>query len=295
MEYNNWEVLLTLYEEKNITKTAEKLYISQPAITYRIQQIEKDFNTKIITRGKKGVVFTTQGEYLVNYAKEMMTQLRKTKDHIQNMKKTVQGILRLGVSSNFALYRLPALLKRFLDLYPDVEINVKTGWSSEVLHYLQKEEVQVAILRGDHSWTDEQQLLFEEGLYIVSKERIDLRELPDKGRINYKTDYHLKNTIDNWWYKQFSKPPLVTMDVDRIETCKELVKKGLGYAIFPSISLNHDENLHTIKLKNGNKMILRPTWLLYRKSSLELSVINAFVNFIHEEHLNKSTLYIKNS
>lgn len=64
----------------------------------------------------------------------------------------VQGTLRLGVSSNFARYRLPALLKRFVKLYPDVEIIVKTGWSTEVMNYLYKDEVHIGIVRGDHHW-----------------------------------------------------------------------------------------------------------------------------------------------
>src|SRR5690625_2152933 len=97
------------------------MYISQPALTYRIKQIEKNFSTKIIIRGQKGVIFTEEGEYLVKYAKRMIKELRNTKDILQNMQGKIQGTLRLGVSSNHAFYKLPKLLEGFLKQYHNVE------------------------------------------------------------------------------------------------------------------------------------------------------------------------------
>jgi DNA-binding transcriptional LysR family regulator len=279
MSEKDWELLLTLYEEGTITKAAQKLYISQPALTYRIQQIEKNFQSKIISRGNKGVVFTNEGEYLVNYARNMVKELRKTKDHLKNTKEDVQGILRIGVSSNFALYQLPLLLEGFLTKYPNVEISLKTGWSSNIFSLLQREDFHVAILRGTHNWRGEQVILNQETLCIASREKIDPKDLPNLNLIRYQTDFHLKNTFDEWWQSNYNTPPKIAMEVDRIETCKELVKKGLGYAIFPSISLKDDDQLYTIDLVKNNEKILRKTWLLYRKEFLDLKVIEAFVNY----------------
>ncbi|SFB10340.1 transcriptional regulator, LysR family [Lentibacillus halodurans] len=282
MNEKDWELLLTLYDKGTITKTAQKLYISQPALTYRINQIEKTFHVKIIHRGNKGVIFTNEGEYLVSYARKMINELRKTEDNLKNMKENVQGILRIGISSNFALYQLPLLLEGFLSKYPNVEISLTTGWSTNILNKLQSEEIHVAIIRGDHNWIGEQLVLKRETLCVASRERIGLDDLPNLNLIRYQTDFHLKNTFDEWWQSRFNVPPNVTMEVDRIETCKELVKKGLGYALFPSISLKKEDNLHTMDLTIDNKKILRETWLLYRKELLDLNVINAFVTFIND-------------
>lgn len=284
MEEKDWHLLATLHEERSITKTAERLYISQPAITYRLQHIEKEFETKIVTRSKKGVEFTAQGEFLVQHAKSMLLQIRKAKETINNMEHKVQGTLRLGVSSNFARYQLPSLLKKFLELYPDVEFHLKTGWSSEVTQYVLKEDVHIAIVRGDIKWQERKHLIFEEPFFIASNHEIDLDQLPFLPRINYKTEPNLKNTIDQWWQAQFTQPPLITMEVDRIETCKELVLNGLGYAIFPGICLKESDNLRTIIIKSNNKPILRKTWIIYKDDSLELSSIKAFVHFLKNLH-----------
>lgn len=283
MEEKDLHLLKTLHVEKNITKAAERLFVSQPAITYRLQQIEKEFDTKIVIRSKKGVEFTAQGELLVEFAKTMVIQQRKTKEMIQSMENKVQGVLRIGVSSNFARYQLPILLKKFLDQYPDVEIHVQTGFSSEVTQHVLKEDVHIGIVRGDIKWREQKHLLWEEPICIVSNKEIDLSDLPELPRINYKTDSHLKNTIKQWWQSRFIKPPNITMEVDRIETCKEMVLNGLGYAIFPSICLTENDNLWTTEIKLDHKPILRKTWMISRNETPELTTIRAFVEFIKRQ------------
>jgi DNA-binding transcriptional LysR family regulator len=283
MDEKDWQILITLHEERNITKSAERLYISQPALTYRIQQLEKQFGTKIVSRGKKGVEFTVKGEYLVEYSKEMLLQLRKAKEHILSMDKTVKGTLRLGVSGMYARYELPALLKNFLQLYPDVEINLKTGWSSEINHMLQREEVHMGIVRGNYNWQGNKALIREENICIASNKQIHFDQLPSLPRINYLTDPSLRNLIENWWQDTFKVPPFISMEVDRIDTAKQMVLNGLGYAILPSICIKEDEPLFTspIILKDDT-YLLRSTWIIYRESTLELATVKAFIDFIKE-------------
>src|SRR5579875_4169797 len=183
MEEKDWLLLETLFNERNITRTAQLLYVSQPALTYRIHQIEREFGVDILIRRKKGVEFTEEGIRIREYSKRMLLELRKLKEQIANTGDTVKGTLRIGVSSTFAHYQLPELLKRFLDDYPEVEMNVKTGWSSEVLQTVQKEEVHIGIVRGDNLWQEQKCLLQTEPLYIVSRQDITLEQLPLVPRI----------------------------------------------------------------------------------------------------------------
>jgi DNA-binding transcriptional LysR family regulator len=284
MDEKDWVILQTIFEERNITKAAEKLYISQPALTYRLQQLEKEFGTMIVARGKRGVEFTAQGEYIAQYARSMTLQLRNTKEFVQNMGKEIRGALRIGVSGIFARYELPAILNEFISQYPNVEVNVKTGWSAEINHLLHKEEVHVGIVRGNHIWPEEKYLFRQEPMLIVSKKPIqNIRELPSLPRINYETDQTQKTLIDNWWQETFDQSPIVRMEVDRIDTCKEMVLMGLGYAILPSICLKKDDDVHKIKLpKKNNKPLTRNTWILYRERSLSLAAVNAFVEFLKQ-------------
>lgn len=283
MDEKDWYILTTLHDERNITRTAQRLYISQPALTYRIQQLEKEFCTKIVSRRKKGVEFTVKGEYLVQYANQMIYQLRHTKEHITNMDEAVKGTLRLGVSGLFARFELPSLLKDFLKEYPQVDVNLKTGWSTEIQQMLQKEEAHLGIVRGDYSWKEHKILLREEKICIASSRNINFKELPSLPRVNYKTDPSLKNTIDNWWQETYTKPPMISMEVDRIDTCKELVLNGLGYAILPEICIQENDLLCVSPIKiDDNRFLTRNTWLFYRDVTLELAQVKAFIHFLNE-------------
>ncbi|MFZ7943653.1 LysR family transcriptional regulator [Neobacillus sp. 19] len=291
MDEKDWNMLVTLFEERNITRAAQKLFISQPALTYRIKQLETEFKTNLIARGKKGIEFTVKGEYLVQYSKEMRNQLRKAKEHISSLDKEVKGTLRLGASGLFARYQLPVLLKNFLNLYPDVEISLKTGWSSNILQMFQKEEAHVGIVRGPYDWNENKVLFQKENIFIVSSKKIDVNDLPFHPRVNYMTDQSLRDVIENWWQETFTVPPNVSMEVDRIETCKELVLNGLGYAILPEICIKEDDPLYKepIVLKN-NSFLQRETWIFYRDVTLELSQVKAFIDFLIESKQTKGEL-----
>ena len=98
----DWEMLLTIYEEKNISKAAQRLFVSQPALSYRIKAIEKQLNIKVFIKGKKNISFTKEGELLVSYARKMKIENQKLIDQLKGAKSKYSGELRIGVSSNFA-------------------------------------------------------------------------------------------------------------------------------------------------------------------------------------------------
>ncbi|AGT32398.1 hypothetical protein M493_10685 [Geobacillus genomosp. 3] len=285
MDEKDWIILKTIYEDRNITKASERLYISQPSLTYRIKQLEKEFGVKILSRGKKGVEFTEHGEYLVQYASNMLSLLERIKEQLSNMNDKVKGTLKLAASRIYARYELPGILSLFLKRYPDIDIQLKTGFSSEVYQMLHKEEVHVGIVRGNHDWDGPKILISEEKIYVVSKYRIDLSNLPAIPRVNYTTDPSLKSIIDSWWKEIFDIPPNITMEVDLIDTCREMVIHGLGYAILPGICLKGLDNLYKYEItsKDGSP-IYRRTWLIFRNSTLDLSKVSAFVDFVQTNY-----------
>lgn len=282
MSEKDWQILITLHEEGTITKAARKMYMSQPALTYRIQQLEERFNCKIILRSNKGTLFTTSGEYLVQYAKKMQKELIKVQNTLENLNNNIQGILQIGVSDIFALYKLPSLLEGFVAKYPNVSIKLTTAWSTEILRLIQNEDIHIAISRGEHQWQGDKILLDQETICIASRHPIQLDELPNMNLITYKTDSQILTMFNDWWKDTFTVPPKISMHVDRMETSKELVKRGLGFSIFPSICLQESDALKTIDLETNGKPLSRTTSLLFRNEHRELKVLNAFIQFVRD-------------
>lgn len=283
MDEKDWIAIKVLYEERNISKASERLYVSQPALTYRLKNLEEDFGAKIVFKRKGGIEFTPAGKLLVDYAVKMIDQLQKTKEEIFKLSKQdeVTGTLLIGVSSNFAEFRLPKLLKTFSAKFPNVQFQINTGWSADIIDLLKSSSVHLAILRGNYDWEGVKVLLNTERLCLISKQEIDLTKLHELRFINYKTDQSLQMLISGWWNDRYSNPPIVMIETDKQETCKEMVKNDLGIAILPEICLHPSDDLQTYGLsyKNGEP-VLRKTWLMYKQDSLEILNVKCFIDFI---------------
>lgn len=286
MDAKDWEILKTLYYERSITKAAKVLFTSQPALSKRIQNLEDEFSVTIITRSKKGITFTTEGEYLVNYAIDMINLLQQTKDNLNNLKsQQIEGTLRIGVSINFAYKNLPEILKGFTNQFPFIRTHVNSGYSSEIIKLIREEQVQLAIVRGEFDWEDTKIVLSEESICLVSSKEIALEDLPFQPRINFKTDPQLKKTLDIWWRENYTEDGVTTMEVANSQIAVEMVSQGIGYAIMPKFSLNADSSdlyIKELSHKNGNKF-MRKTYLIYYENDLALSTVREFVDFIKKK------------
>ena len=231
MDEKDCLILQHLNEDQNLTKAAQRLYMTQPALSYRLRQIEKEFQVEILSKNGKNIKMTPAGEYLVSYAKKVLVDLRQTKEYLLNMGSETKGSLKIGVSSHFGLYSLPSILEDYMISYPLVHLNVNTGYSTEMMELLMQGDIDVAIVKGDYDWLDEKYLLSEENICLISKEDISLDKLPHLPMVNRKTPNVLlkykdiaqipfEKSIEHWWDERFTASPLIAMQVDSYETCK---------------------------------------------------------------------------
>ncbi|UUZ81044.1 substrate-binding domain-containing protein [Paenibacillus sp. P26] len=152
----------------------------------------------------------------------------------------------------------------------------------------------LGVVRGEYSWFDAKYLLHDEHICIISKEALDLERLPELPQIHYKepkikaassVPSRFSETIQAWWHERYNAPPTITMQVDAYETCKEMVKHGLGYSIVPGVFVSPKDGSHTVDLvRKSGEPIKRNTWMLYRESLLELAIVDRFVHFMKTEH-----------
>ena len=287
MEKRDWLILKTVFEEKSLTKAAEQLFLSQPALTYRLQQIEKELKADLFLRGRRGVAFTEKGEYVAKYAEKMLRELEKMERGLKHFDNKVSGILRLGVSRSYAFYELSNVLKDFHENHPEVKFNVHSGLNLDLINTIYKQDVHIGIIRGDHHWPNQKLELKKEHIYIISKDPFEFNNLPSMPRIFYKTDPALNMVIDNWWKSYFEEPPLYTMEVDNMEIAKKMTQNGLGYSIVPGITFEANDRLNKMVLMDEKKEpITWTTWLIYLKETLKINAVREFINFI--------TLYYNN-
>ncbi len=285
MKNQDWEILYELFQHKNVTKTAKVMGLSQPALTRRLKQIEDNFQVKIVYRSKQGAHFTPEGEYLAKSAEKILKEYEKTKEQLWNMNDELVGTLKIGVANFLTSFMLFDFINSFKKLHPKVDFKIITGWSQDMYDLAYNRDVHISFVRGDYSWHEKKHFLFEETISVVSKSDFEMKDLPNLPRIDYHTDAKLKTLIDNWWKENYVKSPYITMVVDKAKTCREMVMNDLGYAILSSLLVRDYDGLYkkVIKNKDGDP-ILRRSWMLYQKESLNARVVREFVRFVEESN-----------
>lgn len=286
MNVNELELLSVLAKEMNMRKAAERLFVTQPALSQRLQSIEKDWGTKIFVRSHKGLTLTPAGEKIIDFANEVLAKEELVREEIQSLESEVHGTLKIACASIVGQNWLPKVLKRFVEKYPHAKISLITGWSSEILKAVYEDQVHIGIIRGTTDWKGEKKFLFRDHLYLVDIEidHIDDVVKTDRPFIQFKSDSNYYQEIQDWWHRRFQTNPKRVIVVDQIETCKQMALNGIGYAILPEITLHGiGAGMHKIPLKNeNNEPIGRDTWLLGYNTAFQLRHVDAFINVIHQ-------------
>jgi len=278
------QIIKVLSEEGNMRKAAERLFLSQPALSQRLQSIEKDWGAQLFIRSQKGLTATPAGELVIQFAIEMITKKEEIYENIQSLNSKVHGTLKIACASIVGHTWLPTVLKDFVTQYPDAKISLITGWSSEIVKSLYDGEAHVGIVRGHTDWKGSKQHLFRDTLYLVDTEITSVEEVFNTERpfIQFKSDSNYYQEIQQWWQRHFSSNPRHQITVDQIETCKQMALNGIGYAILPSITLSGQEDVNTIPITNNEEEfeLTRDTWLIGYESSFELRQVAAFVELV---------------
>lgn len=290
MDVKDWLILKTIHEEQSLTKAAERLFISQPALSYRLQNLEKDFGVKLMNRHSDGVFFTPQGEYLLRYAQEMLKKLEDVREDIRNMGSSIQqGTLRLGVSSVIAKFKMAQLLKGFAKHFPDVDVRLSTGSSTlQLPAMLLNKEIDIALLRGDINWPENKHVIAEEPMCIVSSHPIKLDQLPHLPWITYEASAITGSTekLGRWWEEQYHSPLPSLIKVDSIEACIQMVSHGLAWCIVPKIHVISHRSLFSspVTWRDGHIMV-RKTVMIYSAKTAENVVSRLFIDHVLRNYM----------
>ena len=280
MDEKDFELIDVLGDSKNITKAAEKLFITQSALSKRIKAIERELGVELLLRCHQGIRFTPAGETVLAYSRSAAKQLEEMRIQLDAQQKEVCGSLNAGISINYALYQLPDTLAEYHRRYPKVRLQITTGQSRNLYRQMLEGSLDAAIIRGEYSWDGMQFLLGQENVcFICAKDCAD-KPLSDYLYIGRKTDTVLEAKTLRWMNEQGLGGLKSGFYVDSIVTCVEMVSRGLGWSIVPDIALkDFDGYIRPCFFENGEPFT-RKTSVICQKESLLLPQINAFVELL---------------
>ena len=281
---SDWEILYKLYETPNMTKVADMLYISQPSLTKRVKNMEKEFGVKIINRTSKGVKFTSEGEYLAKKAKEYMEFIKNVKEGLNSYKTELEGTIKVGSPYTYSKFELTDVLFEYSKVNKNVKFEIINDQSNNLFKMVLKNHIELGFICGDFDGDVNKILVKQNKAYIVSKEPINLEKLSQMQRIDYKTNDKSKEILDRWWRKTYGENPPIGMFAGYVEFAWQLVDKGLGYACcFLPDGFEKVYNLClTPILDDERNNIIRNTWLVYPKKKQMSTVVKDFVQFVKD-------------
>ena len=277
MDEKDCELIEMLWETRNITKAAERLFTTQSALTKRIQKLEEELGCELLIRSRKGVLFTPVAERILPYVRQVSDSMDRIRSQVAIYRKEVAGTLKLGVSINFARYRLADVLKGFMDQYPNVDIHVSTMQSTNLYQSLVKNEISIAIVRGSFKWNEGMVTLSKEPVCLVTAREHAGEPLNSYPYIGRHTDAGFYDKIQLWRAENGCQESRTNLWVDDIGSCLEMVSRGIGWSILPEICLKQfDGQITPLYFKDGTPFT-RSSHILYKHDYFELPQVKKFI------------------
>jgi DNA-binding transcriptional LysR family regulator len=130
----------------NVTKAAEKLFISQSAVSQAIKQLEDKLDCKLFNRNTRGVQLTTEGEVLFSYASNAITLIENAQEKLTKMKNLRDGEIKIGASDTACTLFLLPFLNKFSSEYPEIHISVINRTTRELIKLLKNGTVDISFV-----------------------------------------------------------------------------------------------------------------------------------------------------
>ncbi|PWW08741.1 LysR family transcriptional regulator [Paenibacillus cellulosilyticus] len=147
-------VFVTTAEQRNFSRAAELLNLSQPGVSLHIRNLENEFGTKLMIRSPKLVKLTEAGEILYKRAKEILALYEAAKQDIYRLHDRVTGSLHIGGSFTIGEYILPRLLASFAEQYPQVEMDLTIGNTEAIIQSIRESKLDLGLVEGEVTATD---------------------------------------------------------------------------------------------------------------------------------------------
>ena len=286
----DWKIITTLYKTHSITKAAELLYMSQPALTKRVQIIEDTLGIKIVTRSQKGCEFTPEGQYIAEKAKIINSTIRDIQCTIASSRSRSDNMIRIGATLPFVQVKIPSLISQLQTRFHKIKFDIVSAYSNDLVQYLEEQSIDIGIV---NLYPDSKFLINEiigkNNIYAVYNQSFDVYELNDLPLIDFPKNPCTKKVIDSWWNSNFTTAIVPRYSVPTGHAAIEMVKNGLGFGFFPDLDyFQYEPNLYSIPLlQEDGSFLFRPTYLSYNKNSPKIETIRELTQYIRATHAGK--------
>ena len=244
----------------SLTKAAEKLSITQSAVSQQIRSLEEELGVKLFNRLGPRKELTQEGEIFLNLISNIIQDMDALQITFEDMKGSQKGLITIAATTLMVMDILPIVVKNFMKKYPHVKIIILERRWDEVVLLMQSGDIDFGIgpIRSIASNINYLEIESFERVLITSldhpladKRNVTLEDIAKYPMITYEKGLITRGEIDSV-FKEADLEMEITMEATNAETIKRYVETGIGVAIIPKIALFPTQN-HRLKVINVNR------------------------------------------
>lgn len=247
MDTQSLQTFLDVATTGSFSASAERLHLSQPAVSKRIANLEARLGQRLLDRVGRQIMLTEAGQALLPYARQVLATLDDARRSLSQLHQAVGGRLSLGTSHHIGLHRLPPVLSAFIDAFPAVDLDMHFMDSEDACEAVLAGELELAIvtlpprpepqLEATLLWPDPLDVVVGPGHALAAESRITLSRLAEFPAVLPDEQTYTHRIIRDALVG-IARPLRVRLATNYLETLKMLTGIGLGWSVLPRSMLD---------------------------------------------------------
>lgn len=288
------QVFHAVARQLSFTKAAEVLFMTQPAVTFQIKQLEEHFNTRLFDRGHGRISLTPAGELVLAYAEKILGLSGEMDVRLAEMTGEVGGSLLVGASTTIAEFLLPRILGEFKSKYPNVRPRLIVANSESIETRVAEHTIDIGFIESpSHQPNLQTEVCCEDELQVICNPKFPLARLKEIAP-QHLAEYPFVSREPGSGTREFTEVYLRKhgVDIDHMMPVMELgspvallevVETGLGYAIASRTSVMKSLRLGDLVSIPLKPRLTRKLSMVYPKEKFRSRLVTAFVDFATEK------------
>jgi DNA-binding transcriptional LysR family regulator len=286
------EIFLRVVREGSFSRAAERLLMTQPAVSQHIQDLENQLGTPLFVRERRGVSLTVEGETLREYAGRILQLMAEAENAVTDVRKLASGQLSLGATPGVSIYLLPDYIQNFRAQYPQLSVTLQTGITPQIVQDLRAGQIELGFIEGELDAVTSVQLGLHaleevEQLVVVgpkhpwwTRQSVSLAELDRQPFIMRQPSSQTRIWLEHALAGNKIQPK-VSAEFDNVESIKRTVMLGMCLTILPDYVVAHEvaaQQMHTIAIESSP--LRRTLKLIWDKERHFSPVARAFLRHL---------------
>lgn len=288
------QVFHAVAKHLSFTKAAEALFMTQPAVTFQIKQLEDQYSTRLFERGHGRISLTPAGETVLQYAEKILAMSDELEARLGEMTGEMRGPLLVGASTTIAEFILPRVLGEFNALYPQVRARLIVANSEIIENRVGEHSLDIGMIEGPAHLPELQtEVCCEDELMVVcapdyplaGEAEITPLQLRDYEFISREPGSGTREVTDNYFKAAGIAPSELKtlMELGSPEALKGVVATGLGYAIVSKVVSEKECRLGTLVEIPLAPRLTRTLSLVYPRDRFRTRLVSTFVDFAKQK------------